>query len=91
MQKISRTSNVEILNYFNAGLQLKNIDSAMRNKLKNLLTELQGLEFVTTLVLEFQKIKSDDETKYSTFSSALKAETSTNKSDIHHVFESIYS
>ena len=91
MQKISRTSNVEILNYFNAGLQLKNIDSAMRNKLKNLLTELQGLEFVTTLVLEFQKIKSDDETKNSTISSALKAETSINKSDIHHVFESIYS
>ena len=36
MQKISRTSNVEILNYFNAGLQLKNIEYAMRNKLKNL-------------------------------------------------------
>ena len=91
MQKISRTSNVEILNYFNAGLQLKNIESAMRNKLKNLLTELEGLEFVTTLVSEFQKIKSDNETKYSTFSSALKAETSINESDIDHVFESIYS
>ena len=55
------------------------------------MTELRGFNFVTTLVLEFEKkIESDDETKYSTFYSSLKAEIVINGSDIDEVFESIY-
>ena len=88
------------------------------------MTELEGFKFVTTLVLEFKKIESDnekdiapfirtqrlkqlltrvilmmflnkyvsksqsdDETKYSTFSLASKAETIINESDTDDVFE----
>ena len=42
---------------------------------KKLLTELRGFEFVTRLVLVFKKIESDDKTKYDTFYSHLKTET----------------
>ena len=45
---------------------------------------------MTTLVLEFKKVVSDDETKYSTFYLSPKAETTINESDINNVFESIY-
>ena len=51
------TYNVEILNSFNSELQLKDTESAIRYNLKNVLTELKGLKFVTTLVLELKKIK----------------------------------
>ena len=43
--------NVEILNYFNPELQLKNTESGIKNKLKDLLSELRGFKFVTTLVI----------------------------------------
>ena len=59
--------NVEILNSFNAKLQFKDIDSKITIKLKHLVTQLKGFKFMTTLLLEFKKIESDDETKYSTF------------------------
>ena len=36
--------NLEILNSFNPELQLKNTESAIKNKLKNLLNELKSLE-----------------------------------------------
>ena len=42
-------------------------------------------------VLEFKKIKNDDKTKYSTFSSNSKTEIIVNESDINDAFESIYS
>ena len=42
--------NVGILNYFIPDLQLKDTESAIKNKLKGLLTELKGFKFVTTLV-----------------------------------------
>ena len=45
---------------------------------------------MANLILEFKKIKSDDETKYCTFYSKSKAETIINESDIDDVFESIY-
>ena len=51
------TYNFEALNTFNSELQLKDTQSVIRNKLIDLLTELQGFKFVTTLVLEFKKIK----------------------------------
>ena len=57
----SSTDNVEILNYFNPELQLKDTESAIKNKLKKLLTELK------VLVLVLKKIESDDKTKYNTF------------------------
>ena len=85
------TSNVEILNSFNPELQLKDTESAIKNKLKKSLSELRGFKFVTTLVLVFKKIESKDKTKFDNFYSSSKAEIIINKSDIENVFESIYS
>ena len=84
------TYSVEILNSFNPELQLKNTESAIKNKLIDLLTELKGFKFVTTLLLEFKKIQSDDKTISKTFYSNSKAETNINESDIADLFESIY-
>ena len=53
------------------------------------MTQLKDFKFVTTLVLVFKKIESDDKTKYETFYSNLKAEIIINKSDIDEVFQSI--
>ena len=44
------------MNFFNPELQLKNTESPIRNKLKDLLAELRGFKFHTTFVIEFQKI-----------------------------------
>ena len=84
------TYNVEILNFFNPELQLKDTESIIKNKLKKLLTELRGFKFVTTLVLVFKKIESDDKTKYKAFYSHSKAKVVINESDIHDLFELIY-
>ena len=70
------TYNVEISNSFNPELQLKDTESAIK--------------FVTTLVLVFKKIESEDKTKYDNFYSSSKAEIIINKSDIDVVFQSIY-
>ena len=45
--------NAEILNSFNPELQLKDTESGIRNKLKDLLAELKGFKFVTTMVYSF--------------------------------------
>ena len=83
--------SVEILNSFDTGLQLKNNESANKNKLKKNLTKLRGFKFATTLVLELKKIESEDKTKYDTFYSHSKAETIINGSEIDdNVFKSIY-
>ena len=58
--------NVKILNSFNPETQLKDTESAINNKLKKLLTELKVFIFVTTLVLVFKKIESENKTKYDT-------------------------
>ena len=63
------------LNSVISELRLIDTESANRNKLKDLFTELKGIKFVMTLILEFKEVKSDDETKYSTFYSYSKAET----------------
>ena len=78
------TDNVEISHLLYPELQLKDNESVIRNKLKDLLNELRGFKFVTTLVLKFKKIESDDETKNSTYYSFLKADTVI--SDIDDVF-----
>ena len=59
--------NVKILNLFNSELELKDVESAIKNKLIDLLSELENFKFVTKLVLEFKKIQSDDKTLYSIF------------------------
>ena len=71
-------------------MQLKNTEFALRNKLNKLLTKLTGLKFVATLVIEFEKIESDDATKYNTFYSHSKTETIINESNIDDAFKSIY-
>ena len=70
-----------LLNSFNPELQLKNTESAIRNNLKELLTEL---------VWRFKKVESDNITKLSTFYLNSKAEIIINKSDIEGVLESFY-
>ena len=54
------------------------------------MSELRGFKFVTTLVLEFKKVESEDKIKYDTFYSNSKAEVITNDSDIDDVFELLY-
>ena len=51
------------MNSFDPELQLKDTESAIENKLINLFSELIGLKFVTTLVLEFKIIENDNKTK----------------------------
>ena len=77
------TYNVAILNSFNPELQLKDIGSAIKCKLIHLLAHLKGFKFVTTLILLFKKIESEDKT-------SSNAEIIVNKSDIHDVFQLIY-
>ena len=57
---------IYILNSFNLEQQLKDTESAIKDKLKKL-TELSRFEFVTTLVLVLKKIESEDKTKHDTF------------------------
>ena len=54
----------------------------MESKLTDLLTQLKGLRFVTTIALVFKKIESEDKTKYDNFYSSSKAEIITNVSEI---------
>ena len=51
---------LKILNSFHPELQLKDTKFAIKSKLIELLTQLKGFKFVTTLVLVFKKIESDD-------------------------------
>ena len=72
--------NVKILNSFNFDLQLKDDESAIKSKLIDLLTQLKGFKFVTTLVLVFKNIEIEYRTKYDTFYSNSKVEIFINKS-----------
>ena len=45
---------------------------------------------MTTLVLVFKRIESEDQTNYDTFYSNSKSEIAINESDIDDVFQSIY-
>ena len=57
----------EILYSFNKEIQLKDIESKIKNKLKKLLTELRIFKFMTILNLVLTKRESEDKTKYDTF------------------------
>ena len=74
------------MNSFNSELQLKDTESAIRNKITDLLTKLKGFKLAIALVLELKKIENDDKTKYIPFLNP-KAETIINESDINDVFE----
>ena len=78
------------MNSFNPELQLKDTESAIKSKLIELLTQLEGFKFVTTLVLVFKKIESEDKTRYDNFYLSSKAEIIINESDINYVLQSIY-
>ena len=47
--------SAKILNSCNPKLQLKDTESAIKNKLIYLVFQFRGFTFVTTLVLEFKK------------------------------------
>ena len=61
-KRYGSTYSVKILNSFNPELQLKDTQSAIKNKLIDLLSELRGFKLVTTLVLEIKKIENDNKT-----------------------------
>ena len=48
---------------------------------------MKGLKFIATLVLEFEKIEKDDETKYSTFYLAWKTETIILENESDDIFD----
>ena len=64
--------NVEILNYLNPELQLKDIESSIKSNVIQLLTQLKGFKLVATLVLVFKKIESEVKTKMTIFIQAQK-------------------
>ena len=80
------TYNVEILNSFNPELQLKDTESAIKSKVMEILTQLRGFKFVTTIVLVFKKIESKDKTKYDNSCSNSKAGIIITERDIENVF-----
>ena len=82
--------NVKILNSFIPELQLKDIESTIKSKLMDLLTQLKGFKFMTTIVLVLKKVKKDDKTKYDTSYSHSKREPIFNRNDIDDGFKSIY-
>ena len=53
-----------MLTFLNPELQLRDTESAIKNKLTELLFKLRRFKFVTTVVLEFKKIESEDKIKY---------------------------
>ena len=54
------------------------------------MTQLRGFKFVSTVVLVFKKVESNDKKKYDNFYSSLTAEIIINERDIENVFKSIY-
>ena len=72
------------LNSFNPEPQLKEAESAI--KLFLIIDSIKSFKFVTTLVLVFKNIESEDNTKYDSFCSSSKAEIITNECDNDDVF-----
>ena len=62
----------------------------MESKLIELLTQLKGFKFVSTIVLVYKKREKEDKTKYDNFYSNSKAERIIKESNIDNVFQSIY-
>ena len=49
------------MNFFDPEFQFKDTESAIKDKLTDLLSELRVLKFMITLALELKKIECDDE------------------------------
>ena len=79
-----------ILSSLNPEIQLKDTKSAVKNKPKDLLTQLKSFIFLTALVLVFKKNRKLCKTKYDIFYSHTKAKAIINESEISGVFESFY-
>ena len=75
------TYNIQIRSSSDLEQQLKDTNSAIRSKLKDLLNELTGFKFVKTLL--YAK-------KCSIFFSNSKAETIINENYINDLFRSVY-
>ena len=54
------------------------------------MSELRELKFVTSSVLVFKKMESEDKTNYDTFYTNSKAKIIIKESDIDDLFQSIY-
>ena len=50
-KSFASTHNAKILNSFNPALQIRDTESAIKNKLQKLVSELRGFKFVITLLL----------------------------------------
>ena len=50
-KSFASTHNAKILNSFSPALQIRDTESAIKNKLQKLVSELRGFKFVTTLLL----------------------------------------
>ena len=83
----SSSYNVKILSSFNPKLQLKDAASTIKNKLDKLLIELRGFEFMTTFVLVFKEMESENKTKCDTYYSNTKVEIIINNSDVDDLFQ----
>ena len=66
------------MNSFNPELQFEDTESATKIKMKDLLSELKGFQFMKTLFLEFRKMPDNAKTLYKTFYSNSEAETTIN-------------
>ena len=78
------------MNSFNSKLQLKDSESAIENKPIDIMNELKGFKVVTTIILKFKMIESNDKRKYTIFYFHSKAEIIIKESEIDYVFKSIY-
>ena len=88
--RLCKSYNVEILKIFTLELNLRDTESATKNNLLDLQTELKGFKFMTTLFSKFKKIQTDDKTLYSTFYSHSKTAVVINENNIGEVFKSVY-
>ena len=75
----ARTYNVETLNTFNSEVQPKDTESAIKTKLVELLAQVKGFKFVTTLVLLFKPIESKGKKKKWQFLFKLKSRINKNQ------------
>ena len=75
--------NIEILNLFDSDFQLFNTKPMIKNKLKELLSELKKFEVQTILVLEYKKINNCK-------SSHSSGKPIANNSSIDEVFKSMH-
>lgn len=89
MEGCASSYHFEILNYFNPELQFVDTESAIKNKLIDLFSDLQNCGNTSFRVYK-TKISSADKTKYDILYSNLKGETIINESHIDDVFASIY-